>query len=121
MRRPLVRRLRWAGRGQPRPPLCLSQRQPLKLPRLLAAFVVYRFEMFTKTLVQFLGRDDLLKFRRQIQFVDGVIRRAVNLKGRMSFRNILRFPICAEDEAVFVGNDRHLHDHISQSLWNSGK
>jgi hypothetical protein len=75
-----------------------------------------RFEMFTKTLVQFLGGDDLFKFRWQIQFVDRVVGRAVYLESWMSFRDTLWFPIGAEDKAVFVGNDGHLHDHISQSL-----
>jgi hypothetical protein len=81
----------------------------------LAAFMV-RFEMLCETLVQLLGGLGLLKFRRQIQFVDGVIRGAVYLEGWMSLRNTFRFAIGTEDMAVFVGDNCHLHDHISQSL-----
>jgi hypothetical protein len=79
------------------------------------------FEMFTEALVQLLGRNDPLEIRREIEFVDGMIRRAVQLQRWVSFWNLLRFPIRRDDVAIFVSNDGHLHGHISQSLWNSGK
>ena len=63
--------------------------------------------------MQFLRGRDLLVFVRQIEFMNGVIRPAMYLKGGMASTNLRRFAVSADDVAIFVSDDRNFHVHIS--------
>ena len=65
--------------------------------------------------MQFLRGPDLLEFIGQIEFMNGVIRRAMNLKSGIILTNLRRFAVSADDVAIFVSDDSDSHVHISQS------
>jgi hypothetical protein len=53
--------------------------------------------------------------------VQRLIGSGANVKYRIIFSGLLRRLVRGDHIAGFVGEDFHLHDHICQSLWNSGK
>jgi hypothetical protein len=77
--------------------------------------------MLGEATMQLLRRLDARELRRNINFVHRLIRSGANVKYRIIFSGLLRRLVRGDHIAGLVGEDFHLHDHICQSLWNSGK